>query len=58
MQVQQYPPGRSVTEMEVMQFLDRGSRLQSAAPALVYFRDPGFLRYMVTSASQFPKALR
>ncbi|XP_049624684.1 telomerase protein component 1 [Suncus etruscus] len=41
--VQQYPPGRSVTEMEVMQFLDRGSRLQPAAQALVYFRDPGFL---------------
>ncbi|XP_032199046.1 telomerase protein component 1 isoform X2 [Mustela erminea] len=40
---QQYPPGRSVTEMEVMQFLDRGLRLQPSAPALIYFRDANFL---------------
>ncbi|XP_055989915.1 telomerase protein component 1 [Sorex fumeus] len=40
---QQYPPGRSVTEMEVMQFLNRGSRLPPLAQALIYFRDPGFL---------------
>ncbi|XP_064148316.1 telomerase protein component 1 isoform X2 [Loxodonta africana] len=40
---QQYPPGRSVTEMEVMQFLNRGLRLQNSAPALIYFRDSSFL---------------
>uniref|UniRef100_M3Z351 Telomerase associated protein 1 n=1 Tax=Mustela putorius furo TaxID=9669 RepID=M3Z351_MUSPF len=40
---QRYPPGRSVTEMEVMQFLDRGLRLQPSAPALIYFRDANFL---------------
>ncbi|KAH0505878.1 Telomerase protein component 1 [Microtus ochrogaster] len=39
----QYPSGRSVTEMEVMQFLNRSRRLQPSAQALVYFRDPGFL---------------
>ncbi|KAG8509749.1 Telomerase protein component 1, partial [Galemys pyrenaicus] len=38
---QQYPPGRSVTEMEVMQFLNRG--LQPSAQALIYFRDSSFL---------------
>ncbi|XP_019665763.2 telomerase protein component 1 isoform X1 [Ailuropoda melanoleuca] len=43
---QQYPAGRSVTEMEVMQFLDRRLRLrlQPSAQALLYFRDSGFLR--------------
>ncbi|XP_045306132.1 telomerase protein component 1 isoform X4 [Leopardus geoffroyi] len=40
---QQYPPGRSVTEMEVMQFLNRGLRQQPSAQALIYFRDSGFL---------------
>ncbi|KAL6032473.1 hypothetical protein STEG23_021751, partial [Scotinomys teguina] len=40
---QQYPSGRSVTEMEVMQFLNRSQRLQPSAQALIYFRDPGFL---------------
>nr|XP_021494699.1 telomerase protein component 1 isoform X1 [Meriones unguiculatus] len=40
---QQYPSGRSVTEMEVMQFLNRGQRLQPSAEALIYFRDPDFL---------------
>ncbi|XP_047593275.1 telomerase protein component 1 [Lutra lutra] len=40
---QRYPPGRSVTEMEVMQFLDRGLRLQPSAQALIYFRDANFL---------------
>ncbi|XP_037358827.1 telomerase protein component 1 [Talpa occidentalis] len=39
----QYPPGRSVTEMEVMQFLNRGLRLQPSAQALIYFRDSSFL---------------
>ncbi|KAM9066652.1 telomerase protein component 1 isoform X3 [Sarcophilus harrisii] len=37
-----YPSGRSVTEMEVMQFLSRGSRHQSS-PALIYLRDSSFL---------------
>uniref|UniRef100_A0A8C2RHJ1 Telomerase associated protein 1 n=1 Tax=Capra hircus TaxID=9925 RepID=A0A8C2RHJ1_CAPHI len=36
---QQYPAGRSVTEMEVMQFLNRGLRLQPSAQPLLYFRD-------------------
>ncbi|KAL1781119.1 telomerase protein component 1 [Sigmodon hispidus] len=40
---QQYPSGRSVTEMEVMQFLNRSQRLQPSAQALIYFRDPDFL---------------
>ncbi|XP_053452152.1 telomerase protein component 1 isoform X5 [Nycticebus coucang] len=40
---QQYPSGRSVTEMEVMQFLNRDQRLQPSAPALIYFRDSSFL---------------
>ncbi|XP_006163129.1 telomerase protein component 1 [Tupaia chinensis] len=40
---QQYPPGRSVTEMEVMQFLNRGLRQQPSAHALIYLRDSGFL---------------
>ncbi|XP_051032731.1 telomerase protein component 1 [Phodopus roborovskii] len=40
---QQYPSGRSVTEMEVMQFLSRSQRLQPSAKALIYFRDPDFL---------------
>uniref|UniRef100_A0A673TDN2 Telomerase associated protein 1 n=1 Tax=Suricata suricatta TaxID=37032 RepID=A0A673TDN2_SURSU len=40
---QQYPPGRSVTEMEVMQFLNRGLRQQPSAQALIYFRDSSFL---------------
>ncbi|XP_048211653.1 telomerase protein component 1 [Perognathus longimembris pacificus] len=40
---QQYPSGRSVTEMEVMQFLNRDQCLQPSARALVYFRDPSFL---------------
>uniref|UniRef100_A0A671FNJ2 Telomerase protein component 1 n=1 Tax=Rhinolophus ferrumequinum TaxID=59479 RepID=A0A671FNJ2_RHIFE len=39
----QYPSGRSVTEMEVMQFLNRGLRLQPSAQALIYFRDSSFL---------------
>nr|XP_014699987.2 telomerase protein component 1 isoform X2 [Equus asinus] len=41
---QQYPSGRSVTEMEVMQFLDRSLRLQPSAQALIYCRDSSFLR--------------
>ncbi|XP_062944572.1 telomerase protein component 1 isoform X2 [Cynocephalus volans] len=40
---QQYPLGRSVTEMEVMQFLNRGLRLQPSAQTLIYFRDSSFL---------------
>ncbi|XP_054421609.1 telomerase protein component 1 [Pteronotus mesoamericanus] len=40
---QQYPSGRSVTEMEVMQFLNRGLRLQPSAQGLIYFRDSSFL---------------
>lgn len=36
-----------MTEMEVMQFLNRGLRLQSSAPALIYFRDSSFLRYLL-----------
>ncbi|XP_045678527.1 telomerase protein component 1 isoform X1 [Phyllostomus hastatus] len=40
---QQYPSGRSVTEMEVMQFLNRGLRLQPSAEGLIYFRDSSFL---------------
>jgi len=47
-QAQRYPPGRSVTEMEVMQFLDRGLRLQPSAQALIYFRDSSFLRYLLS----------
>ena len=39
----EYPSGRSVTEMEVMQFLNRGQRSQPSAQALIYFRDPDFL---------------
>ncbi|XP_060002650.1 telomerase protein component 1 isoform X3 [Lagenorhynchus albirostris] len=42
-QAQQYPSGRSVTEMEVMQFLNRGLRLQPSAQPLIYFRDSSFL---------------
>ncbi|XP_043840432.1 telomerase protein component 1 [Dromiciops gliroides] len=38
-----YPSGRSVTEMEVMQFLSRGSRHQCFSPALIYLRDSSFL---------------
>lgn len=41
--VQQYPSGRSVTEMEVMQFLNRDQHLQPSAQALIYFRDSSFL---------------
>ncbi|XP_012589526.1 PREDICTED: telomerase protein component 1 isoform X2 [Condylura cristata] len=40
---QQYTPGRSVTEMEVMQFLNRGLHQQPSAQALIYFRDSSFL---------------
>lgn len=40
---QRYPSGRSVTEMEVMQFLNRGQRSEPSDQALIYFRDPGFL---------------
>ncbi|XP_036895648.1 telomerase protein component 1 [Sturnira hondurensis] len=40
---QEYPSGRSVTEMEVMQFLNRGLRLQSSAQGLIYFRNSDFL---------------
>ncbi|KAM6181674.1 telomerase protein component 1 [Erethizon dorsatum] len=40
---QQYPPGRSVTEMEVMQFLNRDQCLQPSAQALIYLRDSSFL---------------
>uniref|UniRef100_A0A2K5S4C8 Telomerase protein component 1 n=1 Tax=Cebus imitator TaxID=2715852 RepID=A0A2K5S4C8_CEBIM len=40
---QQYPSGRSVTEMEVMQFLNRNQRQQPSAQALIYFRDSSFL---------------
>ncbi|KAK2498922.1 hypothetical protein MC885_003950 [Smutsia gigantea] len=39
----QYPAGRSVTEMEVMQFLNRGLHRRPSAQALIYFRDPSFL---------------
>ncbi|XP_040825708.1 telomerase protein component 1 [Ochotona curzoniae] len=39
----QYPAGRSVTEMEVMQFLNRDLGLQPSAQALIYFRDSSFL---------------
>ncbi|XP_036849878.2 telomerase protein component 1 isoform X2 [Manis javanica] len=39
----QYPAGRSVTEMEVMQFLNRGLHRQPSTQALIYFRDSGFL---------------
>uniref|UniRef100_A0A8C2UNH7 Telomerase associated protein 1 n=1 Tax=Chinchilla lanigera TaxID=34839 RepID=A0A8C2UNH7_CHILA len=41
---QQYPLGRSVTEMEVMQFLNRDQGLQPSARALIYLRDSSFLR--------------
>lgn len=51
-QAQQYPSGRSVTEMEVMQFLNRSRRLQPSAETLIYFRDPGFLRYLLLLPSQ------
>lgn len=47
LQAQQYPSGRSVTEMEVMQFLNRGLRLQPSAQPLIYFRDSSFLRYFL-----------
>ncbi|XP_076983448.1 telomerase protein component 1 isoform X2 [Tamandua tetradactyla] len=40
---QQYPLGRSVTEMEVMQFLNGSLRLQSSVPAFIYIRDSSFL---------------
>ncbi|KAM5235460.1 LOW QUALITY PROTEIN: telomerase protein component 1 [Ctenodactylus gundi] len=40
---QQYPAGRSVTEMEVMQFLNRDPGLQPSGQALFYFRDSSFL---------------
>ncbi|XP_013364023.1 PREDICTED: telomerase protein component 1 [Chinchilla lanigera] len=40
---QQYPLGRSVTEMEVMQFLNRDQGLQPSARALIYLRDSSFL---------------
>jgi telomerase protein component 1 len=40
---QQYPSGRSVTEMEVMQFLNRDRCLKPSAQALIYFRDSSFL---------------
>lgn len=36
-----------MTEMEVMQFLNRGLHQQSSAQALIYFRDPSFLRYLL-----------
>ncbi|XP_051678544.2 telomerase protein component 1 isoform X2 [Oryctolagus cuniculus] len=39
----QYPSGRSVTEMEVMQFLNRDRHRQPSAQALIYFRDSSFL---------------
>ncbi|XP_023559913.1 LOW QUALITY PROTEIN: telomerase protein component 1-like [Octodon degus] len=39
----QYPPGRSVTEMEVMQFLNRDQCLRPSARALIYLRDSSFL---------------
>lgn len=38
--------------MEVMQFLNRSQRCQPSAQALVYFRDPGFLRYLLLLPSQ------
>ncbi|KFO22262.1 Telomerase protein component 1 [Fukomys damarensis] len=41
--VQQYPPGRSVTELEVMQFLNRDQCAPPSAQALIYLRDPSFL---------------
>lgn len=44
LQARQYPPGRSVTEMEVMQFLNRDQGLQPSAQALIYLRDSSFLR--------------
>lgn len=33
-----------MTEMEVMQFLNRGLHRQPSTQALIYFRDSGFLR--------------
>ncbi|XP_074091083.1 telomerase protein component 1 isoform X1 [Macrotis lagotis] len=44
--VKDYPPGRSVTEMEVMQFLSRGSRHQCSSPALIYLRNSSFLSFV------------
>lgn len=38
-----------MTEMEVMQFLDRGLRLQPSAQALLYFQDSSFLRYLLSA---------
>uniref|UniRef100_A0A8C5JWG6 Telomerase associated protein 1 n=1 Tax=Jaculus jaculus TaxID=51337 RepID=A0A8C5JWG6_JACJA len=40
---QDYPSGRSVTELEMMQFLNQRKHRQPSAPALIYFRDSGFL---------------
>lgn len=36
-----------MTEMEVMQFLNRGLRLQPSAQGLIYLRDSSFLRYLL-----------
>ncbi|XP_071885836.1 uncharacterized protein [Anas platyrhynchos] len=38
------PPGRSVTELELRTFLQRWSPAHGPAPALIYMRDPAFLR--------------
>lgn len=38
--------------MEVMQFLNRGQRSQPSAQALIYFRDPDFLRYLLLLPGQ------
>ncbi|CAH2294814.1 telomerase component 1 [Pelobates cultripes] len=43
--IQTYPPGRSITELEAMQFLNHCDRKISSYPkALFYLRDPGILR--------------
>lgn len=46
-----------MTEMEVMQFLNRSQRLQPSAQALIYFRDSSFLRYSLLPAGwgSFPR---
>lgn len=44
LQARQYPLGRSMTEMEVMQFLNRDQGLRPSAQALIYLRDSSFLK--------------
>ncbi|XP_048785906.1 telomerase protein component 1-like [Lagopus muta] len=41
---QGFPPGRSVTELELRMFLQRWSSAPGPAPALIYIRDPAFLQ--------------